>query len=67
MLSAGRAKEERMIILRGAGFDIIQEEDGYWEIDYDCQDGIPYEERIPLTEEEVNEILRRYDNGRSKI
>ena len=56
-----------MIILRGAGFDIIQEEDGYWEIDYDCQDGIPYEERIPLTEEEVNEILRRYDNGRSKI
>lgn len=48
-----------MVILRGAGFDIVQENDGYWEIDYDFRNGKAYEYWIPLAEEEVKDILRR--------
>ena len=52
-------KGKDMVILRGAGFDIVQENDGYWEIDYDFRNGKAYEYWIPLAEEEVKDILRR--------
>lgn len=45
------------IITRGDGFDIVKENNKYYEIDYDYRDGIASEIWIPLTKKEAVKIF----------